>query len=155
MGAGALLAVALVLAGCSGDDADPMADGDDDGMASFCEDEDRADAFAVDLRKTGERYAVTIVQATPAEPVRGDNIWMVRVTDTSGAPMEAMTVDAKPWMPDHGHGTPVEEQVTELGAGEYEVSVLNLFMAGLWRVTLDVTGADDETDSVEFFVCVD
>jgi hypothetical protein len=58
-------------------------------------------------------------------------------------------------MPDHGHGSPVEEQVEALGGGEYRITPLNLFMAGVWEVTLEMTGADDVTDEVVFTVCVD
>ena len=103
----------------------------------------------------GTGSSVTIVDAMPAVPARGDNTWTVRIADAAGAPEEGMVVDLRPWMPDHGHGSPVEEEVTDLGAGEYEATPLNLFMAGFWTVTFDVTDAEGTTDSVVFNVCVD
>jgi hypothetical protein len=152
----AFFVMVLALGACDGGNDDGEMDtGDDDAMMSFCEDEDRADAFTAGLRKTGERATLTVVDAVPAMPGRGDNVWTLAVTDASGAPMEGETLDAKPWMPDHGHGTPVEEQVTDLGGGEYEITSLNLFMPGLWVVTLDVTNADDETDEVVISVCIE
>jgi hypothetical protein len=151
---GSAFVVVLALGACN-EGVDEMEAGDDAAMPSFCEDEDRADTFTVGLSKTGERYTLTVVDAVPAMPGRGDNTWTLAVADASGAPMEGETLDAKPWMPDHGHGTPVEEQVTELGGGEYEIQSLNLFMPGLWVITLDVTNADDETDEVVISVCIE
>jgi hypothetical protein len=127
----------------------------DDGMELICDDEDRADAFSVDLTKQGERHTVTIAAATPAQPVRGDNRWTVLVSDAAGSPIEGMTIDAKPWMPDHGHGSPVEEGVTEGGGGEYTMDPLNLFMAGFWAVSIELVDAEGEVDEVMFGVCVE
>lgn len=146
--------VLIAMLGASACDDGQTDDANDDAEVPFCESDDRADAFMVDLRKSGERTTVSIVAASPAEPVRGDNTWTLRLTDTSGTPMEGTTVEAKPWMPDHGHGSPVETHITDLGGGEYELAPLNLFMAGLWTVTFEVT-SDGETDEVVFSVCVD
>ena len=132
-----------------------MESGNDDAPAGICADEDRADDFAVSLTKMGERHTVTLMEAEPADPVRGDNTWTILVTDEAGTPMEGIGVDAKPWMPDHGHGSAVEETVTDLGAGEYTLDPLNLFMAGLWQVTLELTDEDGETDEVMISVCVE
>ncbi|MEX1367713.1 MAG: FixH family protein [Nannocystaceae bacterium] len=147
------LAFVLAMSACDGDDAGD--DASNDGPASICDDEDRVDDFVVNLAKDGARHTVTLVQAEPAEPIRGDNAWTVMITDASGAAMEGIALDARPWMPDHGHGSAVEESVTELGAGEYEIEPLNLFMAGLWEVTLVLTDADGEADEVMFAVCVE
>ncbi|MCA9705729.1 MAG: FixH family protein [Myxococcales bacterium] len=141
--------------GCDGNGEDDAMDaGSDDGLR-MCDQETRADDFAVDLSKMGERYVTTIVDAMPAEPTRGDNTWTVRLTDGSGAPVEGIAIDVKPWMPDHGHGTSVEEQVTEMGDGEYMFTPLNLHMAGYWEITLELTDAAGELDTVMFAVCVD
>lgn len=148
------LALALALPAC--DDGEDTTDtGNDDAAASICEADDRVDDFTVDLTKSGERHMVRIVAAEPAEPIRGDNTWTVQVTDPDGNPLEGMSIDASPWMPDHGHGTAVEEEVVELSAGEFELSPLNLFMAGYWEVTLELTDADGGTDEVMVAVCVE
>lgn len=153
----ASLTVLLALGACDGNDdgtGDDMA-ASDDAPASVCEAEDRVDDFAVDLTKQGELHTVRLVSAEPAEPIRGDNTWTVMVTDAAGTPMEGITVDAKPWMPDHGHGTAVEETVTDMGGGEYEIDPLNLFMAGFWEVTLEITDAEGNADEVMIGVCVE
>lgn len=144
----------LTLVGCDGDE-DTGDEGNDDAASSVCAEETRTDAFAIALAKTGERHTVTVADAMPAEPIRGDNAWTVLVTDASGAAMTGLTMTAAGWMPDHGHGSPVETIVTELGDGEYEMTPLNLFMAGYWEVTVELTDADGTADEVMFAVCVE
>ena len=80
---------------------------------------------------------------------------MLSVTDMGGAPLDA-TITVTPMMPDHGHGTPVEAVVTPSAdtPGEYEISPINLFMAGLWEVTLDLD-LSEASDSVVFAFCVE
>jgi len=148
------LALVLALGACE-DPGDETEAGDDPEPLT-CEDDDRADAFTLDLAKTGERHTVTIVDAMPAEPIRGDNVWTIRLADADGNPEEGVTVGPRPWMPDHGHGTPVQAMVTELGDGEYEITPLNLFMAGLWEVSFDLSDSSEgsEPDSVMFAVCI-
>jgi hypothetical protein len=152
---------------CDGDDEAPgddtaadvatgAASADDDGtMESRCAMETRADDFAVGLAKDGAAVRVEISSATPASPIRDDNAWTLMVTDLAGAPLEGMVVDASPWMPDHGHGTPVEEVVLDQGGGLYQVDPLNLFMAGYWEVTFEITDAEGNPDEVMFGVCVE
>jgi hypothetical protein len=147
-----LLAV-LALGACE-DPGDDTAEAGDESEPLTCEDDERAEAFTVNLAKMGERHTVTIVEAVPAEPIRGDNAWTVMLSDSAGNPEEGATLGLRPWMPDHGHGTPVEAQVTELGAGEYEIRSLNLFMAGLWEVTVELSTPEGEADSVMFSVCI-
>jgi hypothetical protein len=151
----ASLLVVLALGACEDPGDDTAEAGDDEPDPLTCEDDDRADAFTVDLAKTGERHTVTIVDAMPAEPVRGDNTWTIQLVDGDGNPQEGALVGPRPWMPDHGHGTPVEATVTELGEGEYEIKSLNLFMAGLWEVTFELSASEeDEPDTVMFSVCI-
>jgi hypothetical protein len=153
----ALVALAglLLLAGAC-DGQDPMEDGGSDTMGmSLCEVEDRADDFTIGLSKSGMQLDLEIAEAVPADPIRGDNTWTVMITDAQGSPAEGLTIDAKPWMPDHGHGSSVEEQVTEMGGGRYMLDPLNLFMAGFWQVTIEITDADGTTDEVMIGVCVE
>ena len=59
-------------------------------------------------------------------------------------------------MPDHGHGTPVNAEVTVMPTpGQYELSPVNLFMTGYWEITLELTLPKGETDSVMFGFCVE
>ncbi len=151
-----LLVAMLALGACDDGGDDSMESAADSSSQPFsCADETRADAFAVDLSKMDATTTVTIVDAVPAEPVRGDNTWIVRLTDASGSPLAGASLDVKPWMPDHGHGSPVEEQITELEGGEYEITSLNLFMAGYWEVTIELSEAEGGAEAVMFALCVD
>ncbi len=137
--------------GACDDDAMSAGDEDADAEARGCETETRADTYALGLAKTGTATTVTFVDAMPAPPTRGDNRWTVQVTDDRGAAMTGLELSATPFMPDHMHGTTVETEVTELGDGTYVLEPVNLFMPGLWEVTLEL-GTDDE---VVFAFCVD
>ncbi len=129
---------------------------DETGHASGCEAETRDDEFSVGLAKSGTSVTATFVSADPAPPIKGDNTWVLSFTDIGGAPLDNLTISATPTMPDHGHGTPVAAVVTPTGtAGEYEITPINLFMAGYWEVALDVTLEGGATDSVTFGFCVE
>ena len=70
-------------------------------------------------------------------------------------PLDGVTIDVVPFMPDHGHGTSIDAVVTpaDSGAGEYSISRVNLWMPGLWQVTLR-TQAGGATDDVVLAFCI-
>lgn len=138
--------------GDGADDGGTETGGDDGTMQARCESEERDDDFALGLAHEGAEMQVAIADADPAMPIRGDNAWTLAVTDSSGAPMTGLDLTVGPWMPDHGHGSPVQVNVTEVGDGEYLVEPLNLFMAGYWEITVEI---EDPEDSVMFKVCVE
>jgi hypothetical protein len=57
-------------------------------------------------------------------------------------------------MPDHDHGSPTIVAVNSGADGTYDLSSLNLFMPGVWRITIG--GAlDSATDNdVIFNFCI-
>lgn len=152
----AWLLALVVLGACEGD-GDDMGDAADSSEPLTCEDDERAEDFTVNLSKMGTGSSVTIVDAMPAMPDRGDNTWTVRVADAMGNPEESMVVSLRPWMPDHGHGSPVEPVIADLGGGEYRIESLNLFMPGLWQITfnLETPEGDGAADEVMFSICVE
>lgn len=118
---------------------------------SDCDEETRDDEFMVGLSKTGSALTVSFVSANPAPPALGDNTWTVTLSDP-----DASITGATPFMPDHGHGTPVTAEVTPTGTpGEFTISPVNLFMAGLWEVTIDIITQAGTTDQVVFAFCVE
>jgi hypothetical protein len=138
------------------DDESDDSTADDTAAAVDCSTETRADTYMLGLSKTGEQVRVSFVDAMPAPPARGDNIWTLEVMDLNDVPMDGMAVEATPFMPDHQHGTTVVATVTAgQNPGQYVAEPVNLFMAGLWEVTLDFTLPDMTTDSVVFRFCVD
>ena len=140
-----------------GDDvaADEGSSSDDGTPAVLCEEEDRDEDFAIGLAHEGESLTVTIADAEPSLPVRGDNAWTLTITDAGGAAMEGMLFTIAPWMPDHGHGSPVEPTTLALGEGQYLLNRLNLFMAGYWEITLGLSDGQGTEDEVVFRVCVE
>lgn len=147
---GLTLALAVASPACSDD-------GGDDGTATYnCEAETRDEQFLAGMQKVGAGgVTVTLTSATPAPPGRDDNAWTIDVT-MGGQPVVGATVKVKPFMPDHQHGTSVQVVVTPDGAtpGRYTLSPINLWMPGLWEITIDVTPAGGTRDSVVFRFCI-
>jgi hypothetical protein len=148
----------LALASCSesedeGDSAND--DGNDDGPTDVCASETRDDTYMLGLTKAGEQIQVRFVDAVPAPPARFENTWTVEVLDMDGMLLDDVSIEVTPFMPDHNHGTTVVTHV-EPGEnpGEYVFDPVSLHMAGLWEVTIDVTLADETTDSVVFAFCI-
>lgn len=138
-------------------DAAPDADVTPD-ASTICLTEDRDDPYVPGMEKVGAAgYRVALVASVPGPPEKGDNHWTVQVHDATGAARDDLGLDVIPWMPDHGHGTPVAESVTATGVdGVYEIDRVNLWMRGLWtnRISiLDPQGA--ELDRVTFAFCID
>ncbi len=127
---------------------------------ALCDSDPRGEPYAVGLSQEGasKTLEVSFVDADPAPPTRGNNTWKVKVTDASGAALTGATIAVSTWMPDHNHGASVIPDVTETSeAGVYEITPLDLFMPGIWQITLKVTpaGGTAATDSVVFSFCVD
>lgn len=140
----------------SSDASDSQSAGD-----AVCADETRDDTFEVGLSRAGSQVEVAFMEASPAPPDRGENTWVVMVTDSEGAPVSNAELEVVPWMPDHGHGSSVivEVEATQT-PGEYRLSPIDLFMAGLWEVRLNFTlpASDDAApaeDQVVFAFCVE
>ena len=144
------LAFALALGACG--DAH-----DDDGGATYtCEAEQRDEQFLAGMIKLGPGGTqVALTSATPAPPGRDDNAWQIDVS-RAGAPLTGATVRVTPFMPDHRHGTSVPVVVAPVAAtpGRYELAPINLWMPGLWEITIDVTPAGGTRDSVLFRFCI-
>ena len=129
-----------------------------DAMATAtCSADPRVQAYAPGLSASSTDGAVTVtfVAAAPAPPDKGNNEWTVQVTDGAGAPIDGATITVTPYMPDHGHGSSIAPNVAAgQQPGQYAVTLVNLFMPGVWRITFDVAvGAVEST--VQFMFCVE
>ena len=112
------------------------------------------DPLAPGFTKAGEGgLKVELMEQSPAETVRGDNTWLVKVTDGDG-PQAACAMTVEPFMPAHGHGAGRVVEVEDRGEGTYELMPLNLFMRGLWTVDVSLA-CDGVTDVVRFEVWVE
>lgn len=146
------LALTTPLAACSGDDG-----GGDAGEEELaCADDDRADTYTAGMSKIGDNgFEFVLVDAAPTPPDRGDNDWTIQVLDPAAAPMDGLTLEVVPFMPDHGHGTPKVPAITPADSGTYQASPVNLWMPGLWEVTVSATDDTGLLDTTVFSFCLD
>ena len=130
------------------------------GSSSPCANETRADAYSPGMEKTSQsgNLIVRLSDSQPGPPQKGDNTWTLQLRDKAGSPLSGATLDVTPYMPDHGHGTPVKAQSSEAGSpsGQYRVTPVNLFMPGLWQVTITATPSTipQAPESVMFPFCI-
>ncbi len=127
-----------------------------DAAAVSCAQETRADPYVAGMEAMGANgYKVVLMTSDPAPPAKGDNVWTLQVMATGDAPVDGATVGVVPFMPDHGHGTPITATVTGTGSnGEYGATPVNLWMPGYWEVTVNIDDGGT-TDTAVFKVCID
>jgi hypothetical protein len=123
-----------------------------------CADDSRVDTYVAGLTAEGERGVLTfrIDSSDPAPPAKGGNTWEVSVLDADGNPTGgnlAVTLV----MPDHGHGSQVEPEVTyDDETSRFSIVPLYLFMAGVWRIGLELKSDSGEVvDRGTFYFCVE
>jgi hypothetical protein len=150
----ALLAFAIATVACGSGNTTPDAD---EGKA--CMEAKRGEDYHVALEHAGAKGQLdfTLMSATPAPPAFNDNTWIVQINAMSGgvvgAPATGAALTVTPFMPDHAHGTlPVGVQPMP-DAGQYKLSPITLWMAGLWETTIDAT-AGSAHDSTVFRFCI-
>lgn len=88
------------------------------------------------------------VRLSQQPPYAGDLDAELTITETAGnTPVDGLTLQIKPWMPQMKHGTSVTPTATAEGGGKYLVTGLYLFMPGIWELQTTLSGA--KTDSVD------
>jgi hypothetical protein len=60
-----------------------------------------------------------------------------------------------PYMPCHGHASPIIVSITPNADGSFTATPLYFFMPGGWRMGLDVQTPDGRSDTVNFFMCIE
>ena len=157
-----LMAALGCAGGCSGSDAADPVVADASRPASACAGDPRAQTYAAGMEQPGlaGNVRVRLVTASPAPPAKGLNAWTLQVVDAGGAPVVGAVVTVKPFMPDHGHGSSLVPSATPTdAAGRSSVTGLELFMAGVWEVSILVALPADAgvsaTDTAKLTFCVD
>jgi hypothetical protein len=87
-------------------------------------------------------YTFTLVQAQPAPPDLNGNVWTFEIADKTGAAPDVSRVIAYPFMPLMGHPSDQTPTVTANADGSFTATDIDLFMPGLWTITLEVTQPD-------------
>lgn len=80
---------------------------------------------------------------SPATPTKGSDAAELTILDSTGAPVEGMSVAVVPWMPAHGHGT-VAPVITETTPGTFVANPVYLYMSGEWQLRMTFTGTFDD-----------
>lgn len=139
----------------------PACSGDDGGEEPVdCVKETADDELVIGFSKPGDNglYTFTINSVTPAPPARLLNEWTMSIMTTASpaVPLAATEVLAMtPYMPAHGHGAGVDVEIEPMPtAGEFKFSTINLHMAGIWDVTVEVDPGADNYDKVVFKPCI-
>jgi hypothetical protein len=139
---------------------------DDDDMADLpCAEDNRADSFVEDMQKTGTAGLAifTLHSIAPNPPDIGENDWNLSVEAVDdGSPLATCSVDIRPWMPDHEHGSN-HPSGSEGEADSYDVAGMLFIMPGYWENTVTIDCAPSEegddptalTDSAVFGFCVE
>ena len=164
--------------GCGGGTSSPGMRG-----ALTCSSDARAMLYQPGMSQTTSEghLMVTLLSSLPGPPLKGNNTWVVEVRDPNG-PIDGATLSATPFMPDHGHGSSIRVGVEAAGApGTYRLArprsprgrlardfpnglvptsygylaPVNLFMSGLWRVTVNVATPAGQHEFVTFLFCVE
>jgi len=144
-------ALILTLAGCGGG-GNPTPDAG----TETCVLDNRGETYQPGMQQAGmnKLFTVKLLDSNPGPPVKGTNTWMIAVADAGGAPVPGATITVVPFMPDHGHGSPIKVAVTDQGGGQYQLAPLYLFMAGIWQITINIT-ANNMTDQSVFYFCIE
>jgi hypothetical protein len=114
------------------------------------------DAYEPNLKKAGQNGVLTfeIVSSDPAPPEQGDDTFVVKVTHADGTAFHGTLVLPTEglWMPLNGHGPTIPAVITyDASQDTFTLAPVNLFMLGLWRVTLQAIENPDanEGDAAE------
>jgi hypothetical protein len=133
-------------------------DSDDSGIVISCENDSRVMQYAsgMSVASTSGNVKVALMAATPAPPEVQLNTWTLSVTDASGNAIPNAAPVMVPWMPDHGHGPSVQPTIAPMGDGKtFTVTDIDLFMAGVWRLTISATPTAVIPDQVVYYFCIE
>lgn len=151
-------ALGATCAACGGDETGSGSTSGAPPVESICADDPRAMAYAVGLESASADGSVRVrfVGATPAPPTKGDNIFTIQLVDGGGSPIDGATVTTASMMPDHGHSSAVIPETKPKGSqGEYTISPVNYFMAGIWETTFTIERPGAANEDVTFTLCID
>jgi hypothetical protein len=149
-----------------------------DGNVVNCTTDPLAHAYAPNMKVQGASgaFQFEIVQVyvenqqgeqVTAPPTLGINRWIIRVLDQSGTPLTGLSfppetttpwpatwpVGVLPYMPHHGHPSSSWPSIMGNADGTYTIDNVDLYMPGLWQVTINAKSSA-QTDSGVFGFCI-
>jgi len=96
-----------------------------------------ADALATEVTASGLKLEL---RTSPQPPARGVLGVQYRVTTATGAPVDGLSLDVVPWMPDMGHGAATKPEIQTASQGTYVLPNVYLAMPGRWELRTHLTG---------------
>lgn len=143
------LSFLLALAACGGGSSSA-----DAGDVVNCASDSRVTTYKPNMTITSKTggMKVTLVSSDPSPPAKAVNTWSLHVTDGSGTAMPSVPLNVDTLMPDHGHKSTTIPQISNKGGGDYGVTLLDLFMPGVWHVWFFSSTAS--ADTADFWFCV-
>jgi len=108
-----------------------------------------ATPFAVVTTDVGG-YSVATRTSPGQPPPAGLSTVELTITDSTGAPVDGLTIETLPWMPVMGHGASVTPTTVPKGNGVYILTDVDMFMPGTWDLHFTITGPVTAHALVEF-----
>ena len=133
-----MLMIAL-MALWSCDAEEPMSP--EQGREEECGRED-VSCFELGWSGTSASAKLQVVDASPAEPIRGLNVWQISLTDLENRALSGCEITLAPYMPEHGHGVSTSPEISEPEGGSYLIEDISFTMPGLWELRFEVACAD-------------
>jgi hypothetical protein len=95
-------------------------------------------------------FVIEVRTAPRQPPTRGSAEVELRITDADGEPIDDLSLDVVPFMPDMGHAAATEPSIEALGGGRYDVSPVDMFMSGRWELLTTIDGPVHDSAKVAF-----
>ena len=142
--AGSLI-LAVLVAACGAEDGAPQEH--TDGTATG-----EHDVYSDGLTKMTDTLMVSFESADPAPPTKGKNTFTLKVQLHDGTAVDDATVTVRPWMVAHKHGVSegTLSTIAQGSGGLYDVPTVDLFMPGVWELTVSVTLQDGTEETAVF-----
>jgi hypothetical protein len=139
---GFMLVVALTLGACGGSDSATC-----DTNPSFT-----GAPFLTGIKSSSGNLTLAMRSAPTSPPQRGCAAIQYTITDSSGNPVDGLTLNVVPFMVQMGHGSSLATSVSAKGQGVYVVTSVDLFMEGQWQLQTQVSGNATDTFTPSFQV---
>jgi hypothetical protein len=108
--------------------------------------------FLTGVMSGSGNLTLSVASAPTSPPQRGCAALQYVITDSSGKPVDGLTLQVTPWMVEMNHGSSLTTSVTAMGQGKYVVTSVDLFMEGDWLLKTDVGGAASDSFAPAFQV---
>lgn len=99
------------------------------------------------------QYQIQISSDVLPIPMRRTHSWTIRVSDTSGRPVERASIDVTGRMPERQNGLPTQARVVPTAdPGVYKINGVRFSKTGWWVLNLAIQSLDLGADTVTFNV---